>query len=123
MGALRAPAKLTVGQAADDLIAGMRDGTVLDRSGKRYKPATIRSYERSVNVAIKPALGEKALAAVSQGDAQALVDDLHASGLSASTVRNRPLRVIFRRPAGEARWRAIRCATLTCRPAEGVASA
>lgn len=99
MGALRTPAKLTVGQAADDLIAGMRDGTILDRSGRRYKPATIRSYERSVNVAIKPALGTKALGAVTQGDAQALVDDLHASGLSASTVRNRldPLRVIFRR--------------------------
>lgn len=50
-------------------------------------------------MAIKPAPGAVALGAVTQGDAQALVDDLHASGLAASTVRNRldPLRVIFRR--------------------------
>jgi integrase len=99
MGALRASTRLTVGQAGDDLIVGMRDGTILDRSGKRYKPATIRTYEYALDVAIKPALGNKALGAVTQGDAQALVDDLHASGLSASTVRNRldPLRVIYRR--------------------------
>lgn len=90
---------LTVGRAGDALVAGMRDGTILDRSGKRYKPATIRTYEYALDVAIKPALGDKALGAVTQGDAQALVDDLHASGLSASTVRNRldPLRVIYRR--------------------------
>ena len=99
MGALRAPTRLTVGRAGDALVAGMRDGTILDRSGKRYKPATIRTYEYALDVAIKPALGDKALGAVTQGDAQALVDDLHASGLSASTVRNRldPLRVIYRR--------------------------
>ena len=37
----------TIGQALDELIAGMREGTVLDRSGRRYRPATIRSYAQA----------------------------------------------------------------------------
>src|SRR5215210_7737040 len=31
----------TVREALDALIAGMTDGTALDRSGRRYRPATI----------------------------------------------------------------------------------
>ena len=41
-----APTGLTIAAALDALIAGMRDGTVLDRSGRRYRPATIPSYRR-----------------------------------------------------------------------------
>jgi hypothetical protein len=37
------PSTRMIGEALDALIAGMRDGTVLDRSGRRYKPATVRS--------------------------------------------------------------------------------
>src|SRR5690349_15660146 len=38
------PTTQTVSDALDALIDGMLDGTVLDRSGRRYRPATVRSY-------------------------------------------------------------------------------
>ena len=37
-----------VGPALDELVAGMRDGTVLDRSGRRYRPSTIRNYQADI---------------------------------------------------------------------------
>jgi len=36
-GRMRAPTKTTVDQAAEAVIAGMRDESILDRSGKPYK--------------------------------------------------------------------------------------
>jgi hypothetical protein len=40
----------TVENALEELVAGMADGTILDRSGRPYRPATIRSY-RATRVA------------------------------------------------------------------------
>lgn len=37
----------TVAAAMDELLAGMSNGTVLDRSGRRYRPATVRSYRQA----------------------------------------------------------------------------
>jgi integrase len=98
-GAMRAPTKRTVEQAADELLRGMTDGTVLDRSGRRYKPATIRGYERALRLDVLPRLGAARLAGVLRRDVQDLVDELRAAGLAPGTVHNRldPLRVIFRR--------------------------
>src|SRR6185312_5891582 len=45
-GTLRAPTSQTVAQAAEQLIAGAHDGTILDRSGKPYKPSAARGYEQ-----------------------------------------------------------------------------
>jgi hypothetical protein len=39
------PTGQTVRDDLDQLIAAMRDGSALDRSGRRYRPSTIRSYE------------------------------------------------------------------------------
>jgi hypothetical protein len=47
----------TVAQALDALLEGMADGTVLDRSGRRYRAATIRSYKQADVNHINPALG------------------------------------------------------------------
>src|SRR4051812_29317252 len=47
----------TVREALDALIAGMGDGTVLDRSGRRYRPGTIRSYRQAADRYLIPALG------------------------------------------------------------------
>jgi integrase len=44
-GKLRAPTPDTLRQAGETLIAGMQDGSIRDRSGKVYKPSTIRSYK------------------------------------------------------------------------------
>ena len=42
------PTSRTVRDALNGLIAGMEDGSILDRSGRRYRPATIRGYETAV---------------------------------------------------------------------------
>jgi integrase len=90
---------LTVAGALDDLAAGMADGRILDRSGRRYRPSTIRSYEQIARDHLKPALGERRLADLHRRDVQQLVDELRAGGLAPSTVCNAldPLRVVCRR--------------------------
>ena len=89
----------TVADALDELIAGMKDGSVLDRSGRRYRPVTIRNYASDARNVLAPALGHLRLGEVKRGDVQRLVDRLHADGLTGSTIRNKldPLRVVFRR--------------------------
>lgn len=106
-GVLQAPVRVTVGEALSGLLDGMGDGTVLDRSGKPYKPATVRSYEQAVRRYLEPAIGSMKLHDVRRRDVQALVEQLRAPdpisgrkrGLSPSTVHNEldPLRVLFRR--------------------------
>jgi integrase len=98
-GELKAPTVLTVRDAASELLSGMRDGSIPTRSGSRYKPATIRSYEEALRMRILPALGDVRLGDVRRADVQALADRLTAEGLTASTVSNQldALRVIFRR--------------------------
>jgi integrase len=98
-GQLKAPTTTTVRDAADELIDGMRDGSIPTRSGTRYKPAATRSYDEALRRRILPALGDKRLSEVRRADVQAIADALTAEGLSASTVQNQldPLRVIFRR--------------------------
>jgi integrase len=93
------PSKRTIAQALDALVAGMQDGSVLDRSGRRYRPATIRSYRQAGMTYLTPALGHLRLGEVQRGDVQRMVDKLHSSGMSGSTIRNKldPLRVIYRR--------------------------
>jgi integrase len=97
-GTMRAEASITVAQAAEALIAGLRRGSVLDRTGRPYKPATVRGYTRDLRSDVIPALGQLKLTDVRRRDVQGLVDELR-SRHSASTVRNKlnPLRVIFRR--------------------------
>jgi len=99
-GTLRPQSKQTVDEAADALLAGMRDGTLLDRSGKQYKPSTCRSYSQAVTKYLKPdPLARKRVTAVQRADMQDYVDRLRRKGLSASTIANKldPIRVVFRR--------------------------
>ena len=95
----RARSTPTVAQALEQLVAGMRDGSVLDRSGKAYKPATTRSYEQAAQTYLIPALGRLRLSDVRRADVQAFVDRLRARGLQPSTIHNKldPLRVVYRR--------------------------
>lgn len=79
----------TVAEALDALIDGMRDGSVLDRSGKEYKPATVRSYEQASRRYLKPKLGRHRLGALERGHVQMLVDALRRKGLKPSTVHNK----------------------------------
>jgi integrase len=89
----------TVTAAMTELLAGMRDGTVLDRSGRRYRPATIRSYEQAWRKYLEPTLGRLRLGEVQRRDVQRLIDRMPADKLAGSTIRNKldPLRVLYRR--------------------------
>lgn len=115
-GTLRAatPTTQTLAEALDALIAGMTDETILDRSGKSYKPATIRSYEQATRGYLKPRLGTRCLTDIHRRDVQALVDRLRADGLSAGTIHNKldPLRVVYRR--------AIRDDVVIANPTDGL---
>jgi integrase len=99
-GTIRPAARTTVGQAADALVAGMADGTVLGRKGKPYKPSSRRSYAQAIDTYLKPdRLARMAVSDVRRADVQDFVDTLRATGRAPSTIRNAidPLRVIFRR--------------------------
>jgi integrase len=99
-GKVRPQTRTTVSQAADALVAGMADGTILDRKGKPYKPSTRRSYEQAIAGYLKAdPLASLALTDVRRADVQDYVDRLRKQGLSPSTIANKldPVRVIFRR--------------------------
>lgn len=98
-GTVRAPVTTTVRQALDAYVDGMRDESILDRSGKPYKPATCRRYARAARLYLQPALGAYRLSDLRRRDVQALVDDLRRGGAAPSTVHNTldPLRAVYRR--------------------------
>jgi integrase len=97
-GALRAPTRLTLSDAATGWLEGARAGSIRTRSGDAYKPSAIRGYEEALRLRVLPDLGGHRLADIARRDVQALVGRMLAEGLSPSTIRNSilPLRAIFR---------------------------
>lgn len=113
-GTLRAPVATTIREAGEALVEGMRAGGVRTRSGERYKPSAIRSYEAALRDRIVPELGGKRLGDVQRRDVQHLADELLAEGRDPSTVRNAlmPLRVIYRRAVEDGDVTVNPCANL-----------
>lgn len=97
-GEIKAPTRTTVADAASALLIGMADRTLMNRSGRPYKPATTRRYERALRLHVLPAVGHLRLAAVDRACLRALIRDWTRSGQDPSSIRNNldPLRVIFR---------------------------
>jgi integrase len=86
-------------EALVDFVAGMESGEIRPKKKERYKPNTIRSYERAVRLRYKDAeLGALRPSEVRRADVQSFADDLLAtlSGHSASNVLN-PLQAFYRR--------------------------
>jgi integrase len=98
-GTVRAAGPTTLAEAAAAVFTGMEDGTVLNRSGDRYKPSVIRGYRQSFDLHLRADLGAMKLGEVRRRHVQAVIDGMIADGRSPSTVRNAtlPLRVIYRR--------------------------
>jgi len=96
---MSAPSKVTVREAGDALIEGMRSGAVRNKKGQTYKPSVTRGYGDALEDRLYPAVGPVRLSEVQRRDVQRLVDDMLAESLSASTIANAimPLRVIYRR--------------------------
>jgi integrase len=100
-GEMKAPTKVTVREAGEQLVKDMRSGKALTRSETPYKPSAIRSYERALRLRVYPRLGPVKLSDVTRRDMQDFVDGLRVKGLSGSTIRNTldPLRVVFKEAA------------------------
>jgi integrase len=97
-GVLRPPSKLTVRTAATGWLEDARAGRVRTRSGKRFKPSTLRGYDRVLRLRVLPSIGEMQLTEVRRRHVQDLVDRLIVAGDTPSTVRNTldPVRSLFR---------------------------
>ncbi len=101
-GALPTPSRdvRTLAGALRQFIAGMEAGTIRPKGRERYKPNTIRSYERALRVHIAPTgAGGIKVADVRRRDLQALADELLGGGLSIGTVSNvlNPIQAFYRR--------------------------
>jgi hypothetical protein len=66
----------TVAAALDDRVDGMRTGRILDRSGRSYRPSTVRGDEQIADTNLNPALGSRRLSNLLRRDVQALVEQL-----------------------------------------------
>jgi integrase len=97
-GTRRRSSGVTLREAWEDFIAGAKAGTVMDRTGKPYKPSTLRGYERAWK-RVDPELGAHRIDAIRRADLQALVDRWAAAGVKPATIRNSldPVRTLYRR--------------------------
>lgn len=97
-GKLRGPSKLTVGEASWLWLEAARAGSVRDRSGRPYKPSTLRGYAESLRRRVLPDFAGVKLSELRRGDVQAFVDRMLRSGLAPGTIRNtlNPLQAIYR---------------------------
>jgi integrase len=99
LGTVRAPTKRTLAEAATAWLVGAEEGTIRNRSGNRYKPATLRGYRQALEDHVLPELGGTRLNGVTTSDLQELVDHWQAARQAPSTIRNsiKPLQAIYRR--------------------------
>jgi integrase len=100
-GKFAVPTRTTLYEAAVEFVEGMRAGRIFDRSGRPYKPSTIRGYDTHLRSYILPALGGRRLSSITRRDLQHLLERLQGEPLNllASTIRNVlcPLQVVFGR--------------------------
>lgn len=98
-GKLRAANGRTLREIAAAWLQGAELGEIQNRSGRPFKPSTLRGYRVALDDRILPELGTRKLTAITTSDLQALVDQWQAEGHSPSTVRNsiKPLQAIYRR--------------------------
>ncbi len=97
-GTMKARTTTIVNEAGDKMLAGMKAGTLMNRSGRPYKPATERRYEEALRLHVRPVLGHLRLSSLDRPVVKAMVRDWVDAGMSPWSVRNNldPLRVIVR---------------------------
>lgn len=98
-GTHRAPSKKTVREAGEELVAGMKDGSILAAGGRRYRSGPVINYERALRLRIYPALGGYRLTDLDRPAVQRFVDQLVEDGHTAEVIvaAMNPLKVIYRR--------------------------
>lgn len=100
-GALRAPAsdQPTLGEALARFVDAVKAGTIRPKGRERYKPNTVRSYERALRVHIRDApIAELKVGEIRRRDVQAFVNGLLADGFASGTVSNtlNPIQAFYR---------------------------
>ena len=82
-----------------DWHVGAASGAISNRSGQRYKPLALDSYERAWRLHVEPEFGDRRIATITRKELQAWVDGKAAAGMPRSSINNAvdPLRVLFRR--------------------------
>jgi integrase len=85
--------------AADALIAGMRDGSIRARGGALYRASVIRKYRNCLDTYVLEDLGPLRLDQITHATLLDHAERLLSRGLAPGTIRNAfdPLRVILRR--------------------------
>jgi integrase len=78
----------TVRAAITTFLRGIEEGSIHNRSRRRYKPSVVRDYKRDLGQRIDPLLGPRYLREVQLPDVQLIADTLSGRGLSPSSVRN-----------------------------------
>jgi integrase len=98
-GRMRAPSSTTLREAAEAWLEGARQGSIRTRSGHRYKPSAVRSYEQNLRLRVLDDLGARRLSELGHSDLQAHVERLVGDGHAPSTIQGTiaALRTIFRR--------------------------
>jgi hypothetical protein len=86
---------LRVAKAVERFVDAAREGKVLTKHGRRYKPTAVRDLESALGVHVVPELGGMRLTDVRRGDVQRLVDGLELSGSRVRTIVN-ALRSLYR---------------------------
>jgi integrase len=99
VGKMRSPSRVTLLEAAEVWLEGVRDGSIRTVSGDVYKPSTIRACDQALQLRILPEFGTRRIGELSRNDLQDLADQMRSDGLNASTIRNTflPVRAIYRR--------------------------
>ena len=90
---------VTLAEGLRRLVAGMEAGSIRPKGRRRYKPNTIRSYERAVRVHIEPSrLAGIGVRELRRRELQDFADELLAGGLSVNTVSNvlNPIQSFYR---------------------------
>jgi integrase len=98
-GAMRAPSAKTLREVAMAWLEGVERGEIRSRSGRIYKPSTVRGYRTSLHERILPLVGDRKLNAITTSDLQEIVDAWQVEGQAPATIRNslKPLQAVFRR--------------------------
>jgi integrase len=98
-GAMRAPSARTLREVAMAWLEGVERGEIHNRSGRPFKPSTVRGYRTSLHERILPLIGDRKLNSITTSDLQEIVDGWQVEGQAPATIRNslKPLQAVYRR--------------------------
>lgn len=85
---LRAPSRLSLAEAGSLWVEMAQKGQIRNRSGRRYKPSTLRTIEADLRLHLVPSLSAKVMVGVTRADLQRLVGGWLAKGSSPSKIRS-----------------------------------